>query len=122
MDEPIGHSTRQGREEARHETAVHRRRGGDDVSRLSRREYAKHTNDAFDRFLTEQSRGADGKFSFAKMTALFEALDCPEFIPSQGTNGTKRMTAGILLRNWFPDGKLRFKDGSAVQLNLDEET
>jgi hypothetical protein len=91
------------------------------VSRLSRREYAKHKDDAFDRFLTERSRGADGKFSFAKMVELFEQLDAPEFIPLQGTHGTRRMTAGILLRNWFADGKLKFKDGSTVQLDLDEE-
>jgi hypothetical protein len=32
------------------------------------------------------------------------------------------MTAGILLRSWFADGKLRFKDGTLVQLNLDEES
>jgi hypothetical protein len=91
------------------------------MSRLSRREYAKHTNDAFDRFITERSRGADGKFSFAKMVELFERLDCPEFIPSSGNHGTRRMTSGILLRNWFADGKVRFKDGTIVELDLDGE-
>jgi hypothetical protein len=90
------------------------------VSRLSRRHYAKHKDDGFDRFITERSQ-EHGKFSFAKMVELFERLDCPEFIPSQGNHGTRRMTSGILLRNWFADGKVRFKDGTIVELDLDNE-
>jgi hypothetical protein len=92
------------------------------VSRIRRRQYAKHKGDAFDRFITERSRGDDGEFSFIKMVEMFEALGCPEFVPSEGTNGTKRMTAGILLRQWYADGVLNFVDGTRVILNLDEES
>ena len=92
------------------------------MSRIRRRQYAKHKGDAFDRFITEESRGDDGEFSFSKMVKLFERLGCPEFVPSEGTNGTKRMTAGILLRQWYADGVLNFSDGTRVILNLDEES
>jgi hypothetical protein len=92
------------------------------MSRGGRRQYEKHSGDAYDRFLTERSRGQDGEFSFAKFVELVEALDCPaDTIPAYGNNGTKRMTAGILLRSWFADGQIRFRDGSIVTLNLDEE-
>jgi hypothetical protein len=93
------------------------------MSRIRRRQYPKHSGDAYDRFLTERSRGEDGEFSFAKFVQLVEALDCPaDTIPKDGNNGTKRMTAGILLRSWFADGVLRFKDGSTVKLDLEEST
>lgn len=92
------------------------------MSRIRRRQYPKHSGDAFDRFITERSRGEDGEFSFAKMVELFESLDCPELIPKEGNNGTKRMTAGILLRSYFSDGVLSFKDGTRIVLNLDEES
>jgi hypothetical protein len=92
------------------------------VSRIRRRQYPKHSGDPFDRFISERSRGEDGKFSFARMVELFEALDCADLIPSEGNNGTRRMTAGILLRSWFADGTLKFKDGSIVQLDLEEST
>jgi hypothetical protein len=93
------------------------------MSRIRRRQYPKHSGDAFDRFITEWSRGEDGEFSFAKFVRLIEVLDCPpDTIPKDGNNGTKRMTAGILLRSWFADGTLKFKDGSIVQLNLEEST
>jgi hypothetical protein len=93
------------------------------MSRIRRRQYPKHSGDAYDRFLTERSRGEDGEFSFEKFVSLIEALDCPpDTIPKEGNNGTRRMTAGILLRSWFADGVLRFKDGSTVTLNLDEES
>lgn len=85
----------------------------------SRRQYAKHSGDPWDRFITERSQGPDGKFSFEKMVELFESLDCPDFIPSEGNNGTRRMTAGILLRNYFADGVLKLKDGSTIKLRLD---
>jgi hypothetical protein len=88
----------------------------------SRRIYAKHSGDPWDRFITEHCAGPDGKFVFAKMVELFDALDCAEFIPSDGNNGTKRMTAGILLRSTFSDGVLNFKDGTRVILNLEEST
>ena len=92
------------------------------MSRIRRRQYPKHSGDAFDRFITERSKGWDGMFSFEKFEELMKALDCPEdFVPKEGNNGTKRMTAGILLRSWFADGLLKFRDGSTVQLNLDEE-
>jgi hypothetical protein len=87
---------------------------------MTRRQYPRHKNDAFDRFITERSRAANGKFSIAKMIELFRALDCPDFVPSEGSNGTRRMTAGILLRNHFADGVLVFRDGSTVELNLEE--
>jgi hypothetical protein len=91
------------------------------VSRIRRRQYPKHSGDAYDRFLTERSRGEDGEFSFEKFVTLMRSIDCPEdFVPVDGNNGTKRMTAGIRLRSWFSDGKLRFKDGSVVQLDLEE--
>ena len=93
------------------------------MSRIRRRQYPKHSGDAIDRFITERSRGQDGEFSFEKFVELMQALDCPDdFVPADGNNGTKRMTAGILLRSWFSDGKLRFKDGSVVQLDLEEST
>ena len=93
------------------------------MSRIRRRQYPKHSGDPFDRFITEQSKGEDGQFSFAKFAALVEALDCPaDTIPKDGNNGTRRMTAGILLRSWFADGVLRFKDGTSVQLDLDKES
>jgi hypothetical protein len=93
------------------------------VSRIRRRQYPKHSGDPYDRFLTERSRGEDGEFSFAKFVELVEALDCPaDTIPKEGNNGTRRMTAGIVLRSWFADGVLRFKDGTSVQLDLDEES
>ena len=88
---------------------------------MSRRQYAKHKGDAVDRFITKRSQDR-GQFSFAKMVELFQALDCPDFIPAEGSNGTRRMTAGISLRNYFPDGVLVFKDGSTVTLNLEEST
>jgi hypothetical protein len=90
------------------------------MSRIRRRVYPKHSGDAFDRFISEESMGPDGKFSFAKMVELFKALDAEELIPSEGNNGTKRMTAGILLRSMFSDGVLNFKDGTRVILNLEE--
>ena len=90
------------------------------MSRLGRRQYAKHSGDAFDRFITEQSQGADGKFSFAKMVELFEQLGCAELIPSEGNNGTRRMTAGLSLRRMFSDGVLSFTDGTRVILDLEE--
>jgi hypothetical protein len=89
---------------------------------MSRRLYPKHSGDAIDRFITERCAGPDGKFEFAKLVELFDTLNCPEFIPSDGNNGTKRMTAGIRLRNWFADGVLEFKDGSVVRLDLQEPT
>jgi hypothetical protein len=89
---------------------------------MSRRLYPKHSGDAFDRFLTERCADPGGKFSFDKMVELFDALGCPEFIPSEGNPGTKRMTAGIQLRNWFADGVLNFTDGTRVILNLREPT
>jgi hypothetical protein len=92
------------------------------VSRIRRRQYPKHSDDAFDRFITERSMGQDGKFSFAKMVELFRALDAEELIPADGSNGTKRMTAGLLLRSMFSDGVLNFKDGTRVILNLEEES
>jgi hypothetical protein len=92
------------------------------MSRIRRRQYPKHSGDPYDRFLTERSKGDDGKFSFAKFIELMRAIDCPEdFVPSGGNNGTKRMTTGILLRSWFADGKLRFKDGTIVELDLDDQ-
>lgn len=92
------------------------------MSRIRRRQYPKHSGDAYDRFLTERSRGQDGEFSFAKFVALVEALDCPpDTIPRDGNNGTRRMTAGIVLRSWFSDRVLRFKDGSTVKLSDDDE-
>jgi hypothetical protein len=91
------------------------------MSRIRRRVYPKHSGDAYDRFLTERSKGEDGEFSFEKFVALMRSLDCPDdFVPADGNNGTKRMTAGILLRGWFGDGKLRFRDGSVVQLDLED--
>jgi hypothetical protein len=91
------------------------------MSRIRRRVYPKHSGDAYDRFLTERSRGQDGEFSFERFVALIDSLDCPpDTIPKDGNNGTKRMTAGILLRSWFADGVLRFRDGSTVQLNLED--
>ena len=92
------------------------------MSCIRRRQYPKHSGDAFDRFISERSKGADGEFSFAKMVELFDAMDCAELIPSDGSNGTKRMTAGILLRNLFSDGVLSFRDGTRVILNLEEPT
>jgi hypothetical protein len=84
---------------------------------MSRRYYPKHKYDPIDRFITERSTDEHGKFSFAKMVALFESLDCPpDFIPREGTNGSRRMTAGIQLRYWFVDNIIRFKDGSIVRL------
>jgi hypothetical protein len=88
----------------------------------SRRIYPKHSGDAWDRFLTEHCAGPDGKFSFEKMVELFDALGVSEFIPSDGNNGTRRMTAGISLRHHFADGVLHFKDGTRVILNLEEPT
>jgi hypothetical protein len=83
--------------------------------------YRKHSGDAFDRFLTERSKGENGQFSFEKFAALMRSLDCPDdFLPSAGNHGSRRMTAGILLRNWFADGVLKFKDGSTVKLDDDE--
>jgi hypothetical protein len=91
------------------------------MSRIRRRVYPKHSGDAFDRFLTEGSRGEDGEFSFDKFVELIASLDCPaDTIPAGGNNGTRRMTCGILLRSWFADGKLRFKDGTIVELDLDQ--
>ena len=91
------------------------------MSRIRRRQYPKHSGDAIDRFLTERSKGEHGEFSFDKFAELIEALDCPpDTIPADGNNGTKRMTAGILLRSWFADGKLRFKDGSTIQLDMED--
>lgn len=87
---------------------------------MTRRLYPKHKGDAFDRFITERSRAANGKFSIEKMIELFAALDCPDFVPREGGPGTRRMTAGIQLRNYFADGVLVFRDGSIVTLNLEE--
>lgn len=89
---------------------------------MPRRLYPKHSGDAFDRFITERCQDETGRFEFWRMLQLFEALDCLEFIPAEGSNGTKRMTAGIRLRNYFADGVLVFRDGSTVQLNLEEES
>lgn len=88
---------------------------------MSRRLYPKHNNDVWDRFITERSKGPDGKFSFERFCELFASLDCPDFIPEDGTNGTRRMTAGISLRNYFPDGVLVFRDGSIVSLDLEDQ-
>lgn len=88
---------------------------------MSRRQYPKHKGDSWDRFITERSKGPDGKFSFARFCELFDSLDCREFIPDEGTNGTRRMTAGIQLRNYFPDGVLVFRDGSTVTLDIRDE-
>lgn len=91
------------------------------MSRIRRKQYPKHSGDALDRFLTERSKGQDGEFSFERFGELMRSIDCPDdFVPKDGNNGTKRMTAGILLRSWFSDGRLRFKDGSTVQLDLEE--
>lgn len=91
------------------------------MTRPSRRRYPKHKNDAFDRFLTERSRGPNGEFSFERFLELMRSIDCPaDFVPQDGNPGTKRMTAGICLRSWFADGKLQFKDGSTLQLDLEE--
>lgn len=91
------------------------------MSRIRRKQYPKHSGDALDRFLTERSKGADGEFSFERFVELMRSIDCPDdFVPAEGNNGTKRMTAGICLRAWFSDGRLRFKDGSTVQLDLEE--
>lgn len=91
------------------------------MTRFRRKIYPKHSGDAFDRFITERSRGPEGEFSFDRFAELMAALDCPaDFVPKDGNNGTKRMTAGINLRSLFNDGVLRFKDGSTVQLDLDE--
>lgn len=92
------------------------------MSRIRRRQYPKHSGDPFDRFITERSMGENGKFSFARMVELFEAMDCADLIPSEGNNGTRRMTAGILLRSMFNDGVLNFRDGTRVVLNLEEAT
>lgn len=91
------------------------------MSRIRRRQYPKHSGDAIDQFLTERSKGPDGEFSFERFVELIRALDCPDdTIPVEGNNGTRRMTAGILLRSWFADGVLRFKDGSTVKLDLED--
>jgi hypothetical protein len=87
---------------------------------MSRRQYPKHKDDPFDRFITERSKAGNGKFSMAKMVELFDALGCSEFIPNEGGHGTRRMTAGIQLRRHFADGVLRFRDGSTVTLSLEE--
>lgn len=93
------------------------------MTRFRRKIYPKHSGDAYDRFITESSRGEDGNFSFERFVEFMESLDCPaDFVPKDGNNGTKRMTAGINLRSWFSDGNLRFKDGGAVQLDLEEES
>jgi hypothetical protein len=91
------------------------------MTRFRRKIYPKHSGDAYDRFITERSKDAHGNFSFEAFTELMHSLDCPaDFVPKDGNNGTKRMTAGINLRSWFADGKLRFKDGSTVHLDLEE--
>lgn len=88
---------------------------------MSRRLYPKHKGDAFDRFLSERSKGADGEFSWNKFVELVESIDYPsDLIPRGGNNGTKRMTVGILLRSWFADGVIRFRDGSTHKLGLEE--
>ncbi len=92
------------------------------MSRIRRRQYPKHSGDPIDRFITDRSKGANGEFSFERFVELMRSLDCPDdFVPADGNNGTKRMTAGILLRSWFADGVLRFKDGSTVQLDMEGE-
>lgn len=91
------------------------------MTRPGRRQYAKHSGDAFDRFITERSQDERGQFSLIRMVELFDAIDCPDhFIPVLGNAGTKRMTAGINLRSWCADGLIRFKDGSTIQLNIEE--
>lgn len=91
------------------------------MTRFRRKIYPKHSGDAFDRFLSESSRGEDGQFDFKLFIAFMRSLDCPaDFVPKDGNNGTKRMTAGINLRSWFSDGVLRFKDGSTVALDLED--
>jgi hypothetical protein len=87
---------------------------------MSRRQYPKHKDDPFDRFITERSQGSDGQFSFSKFIELFDALGCTDFVPVEGNNGTRRMTAGIQLRRHFADGVLRFRDGSTITLSLEE--
>lgn len=87
---------------------------------MSRRVYPKHKGDPFDRFITERSKDASGRFSFAKMVELFDAIDCPEMIPLEGNNGTRRMTAGRNLRSYFADGIIRFRDGSKITLDVEE--
>ena len=92
------------------------------MSRIRRRQYPKHSGDAIDRFLTERSRGENGEFSFEKFVELIHSIDCPDdTIPAEGNNGTRRMTAGILLRSWFADGVIRLKSGSTVQLDMEGE-
>jgi hypothetical protein len=88
---------------------------------MSRRQYPKHKNDGWDRFITERSQGPDGKFSFERFRELFDQLDCPDLIPAEGNNGTRRMTAGIQLRSYYADGVIRFRDGSTVTLNIEDE-
>ncbi len=90
------------------------------MGRIGRKRYPKHKGDALDLFITDRCRGADGGFSFEKFRELMASLDCPaDFVPEDGNNGTKRMTAGIQLRSWFADGVLRFKDGSTVKLDME---
>lgn len=89
---------------------------------MSRRVYPRHRGDAFDRFLTERTRDARGNFSMDKMVKLFRALDCEHMIPLDGTNGSKRMTAGTNLRNHFGDGVLHFKDGTVIKLEESDDS
>lgn len=84
----------------------------------ARRLYPKHSDDAFDRFITRESAGPDGEFSFARFIDLMHRLGCAHFIPTTGNNGTKRMTAGILLRREFADGVIEYTDGTRVILDL----
>jgi len=87
------------------------------MTRRARRAYPRHIGDAIDRFLTEHCRGESGRFSMDRMIALAASLDMPDdAIPAEGSNGTRRMMLGHAMRNWFPDGVLRFRNGVTLEL------
>ena len=83
---------------------------------MGRREYPRHANDPVDRFLSRLCLGHSGADYVHQLISFCEAIGHPEWMPLDGTNGTKRMSVGHALRRAFPDNILRFPSGATRNL------